>query len=186
MILINTRLSYVHHLSGDNMRAYRLFRHILFISVHLCCVCMCVCVFVQECLCLHCIMNSLSIIPATDNQTFLNRRQMCHNNMPFSQSDSEAVGIVARFHFLIFFISLADCRRMGSIYFHRNAPCNTCQTDTKHGYLVQWNWNGCRAEGSQQNVIQNRPLHVAGTTYHHCHVFVVNIWFKRNAFADRG
>lgn len=59
MILINARLSYVHHFSVDNIRAYRLFRHILFISVLLC-VCVCVCVFVQESLCLHCIMNLLN------------------------------------------------------------------------------------------------------------------------------
>lgn len=85
------------------MRAYRLFRHILFIVGHLCtCVHVRVCAreFVQECFCLHCVMNLLSIIAATDNQAFLKRRQICCNNMSFSQSDSEAVDIVARLSYL--------------------------------------------------------------------------------------
>lgn len=148
------------------------------------CVCVhlyvCVCVFVQQCLCLHCIMNSLSIIPATDNQTFLNRRQMCHNNVPLSQSDSEAVGIVARIHFWYIFFLFNWQTVAGWVLFIFTGMLRVrlCQTDTKHGYLVQWNRSGCRAEGSQQNMTQNRPLHVARATYHHCHVFVVNAWFK--------
>lgn len=72
------------------MRARRLFQaH----SVYLC-VLVLVRVFVQECMCLHCIMDLLSII--TDNY-----RQICRHTVLFNQTDSEAVDTVARFSLFV-------------------------------------------------------------------------------------